>query len=247
MDQLDEITRRDLLKGAGAAAIAGAAGSASADRSWYKDPIADKWQGYMTAENYRGAELHWEDERKIVSLALTEATNFSMNNVEKNRLDFPKITSSKWTAKFGDNPPFSGNGKTYTFPMRQLGNYTGSGIILFSGATMDKVRDDFINADQVHVRLDIDGRPTTITFNENPGLLQQRRDQAAAIENAKPENIVKNAVSSGKLSQQQVNTWLQQGYNIEAIAKYIKDNIKEDQLDETTPEALAKIDELTRR
>jgi hypothetical protein len=183
----------------------------------------------MTSESYPGARIFWNESRQLIMLALGEPTNGSPNNIKANRLHYPQITSPNFTAKFGNQPPFNGAGKIYTFPAKDFGNYTGYGITLLTGSKqIDKVRDDFINADQVHVRLEIDGRPTTITFNDNPGLIQQR--QAAAAGQARLKDwmdTIQNAVDSGKLTFQQVSIWQQQGHNLEAIAKHIKDNIKE--------------------
>ena len=171
------MNRRGFLQGLGAAAVAGAAGGAKADRSWSKDEFSQQFVGVMTSETFPGAMLTWKDENKDFFLNLREPTNFSMNNIEDKRLYYPKITSPKFQIKFGDDQPISGTGEIYTFPLRQLGDYTGFGMVLARGKTFVKWRDSFINADKVVMRLEIDGQQTTVVFHENPGLLQQRQTQ----------------------------------------------------------------------
>ena len=174
---LTEVDRRGFLKGLGAAAVAGAAGGAKADRSWRKDELSQQFVGVMTSETFPGALLTWKDENKNFFLNLREPENFSAYNLEKNRLYFPKITSPTFQIKFGDDQPISGSGEIYTFPLRQFGNYTGFGMTLARGKTFDRWRDSFINADKVVMRLEIDGQPTTMTFHDNPGHIQQRQTQ----------------------------------------------------------------------
>ena len=173
----EDITRRGFLKGAGAAAVAGATGGAMADRSWSQDELTKQWQGTMTSETFKGAVIHWDEERKVASVALTEPTNFSPNNIKQNRLYFPKITTGNFTIKIGDSNPLNGTGTTYTFPLRQLGDYKGNGLILFQGQKFTAIRNEFIGADKVLLRLDVDGIPTTITFHDNPAAIQQRQSQ----------------------------------------------------------------------
>ena len=57
MDKLDEISRRDFLKGAGAAAIAGAAGGAKAD--WEKDDVTDRMSDEVT-KRYKNVSTNGE-------------------------------------------------------------------------------------------------------------------------------------------------------------------------------------------
>ena len=178
-EQIDEIDRRGFLKGMGAAAVAGAAGGAKADRFWQQDELTKQWKGQMTSETFKGAVIHWDEEQKSASLALTEPTNFSLNNIKDKRLYFPKITSNNFTIKIGDSNPFNGAGAPYTFPLRQLGDYKGNGLALFQGQQFSKVRDEFINADKVLLRVEVDGVPTTMTFHDNPNAVQQRQTQKA--------------------------------------------------------------------
>jgi hypothetical protein len=175
--ELDEISRRDFLRGAGATAGLAAMGGAKADRAWQQDELTKQWKGQMTSETFDGAVIHWNEEEKIASVALTRPTNFSPNNVKQNRLYFPKITSNNFTIKIGNSNPISGTGSLYTFPLRQLGDYKGNGLVMFQGQKFTTIRDDFVNADKVLVRLEIDGMPTTMTFHDNPGHIQQRQTQ----------------------------------------------------------------------
>jgi hypothetical protein len=184
---LTEVDRRGFLKGLGAAAVAGAAGGAKADRSWSKDEFSQQFVGVMTSETFPGAVLSWKDEGKDFYLNLREPTNYSPNNVRDKRLYYPKITSPKFQIKFGDDQPISGTGEIYTFPLRQLGDYTGFGMVLARGKTFDRWRDSFINADKVVMRLEIDGQQTTMVFHDNPGLVQQRNQQKAEIEKQRAE------------------------------------------------------------
>jgi len=176
-DVEEDISRRGFLKGAGAAAVAGAAGNAMADRSWKQDELTKQWQGTMTSETFNGAVIHWDEERQLANLALTEPTNFSINNIKEKRLYFPKFTSTNFIIKIGNGDPINGSGVPYQFPLRQLGDYKGNGLTLFTGNQFTKIRDEFINADKVLVRVIVDGQPTTITFHDNPGHIQQRQTQ----------------------------------------------------------------------
>ena len=193
--QIDEIDRRGFLKGMGAAAVAGAAGSAMADRAWNKDELTQKWSGVMTAENFKGAQLEWNEEAQHLALALTYPTNFSVNNIKDKRLYFPKITSLDFTIKIGENKPFTHKGKLFTFPLRQLGDYTGNGLFLFQKDYFNTkdVSEDFINADKVLVRIEIDGNATTIVFHDNPAMIQQRQSQKA--EKEKPPAQIQEPVT----------------------------------------------------
>jgi hypothetical protein len=172
-----DMNRRGFLQGLGAAAVAGAAGGAKADRSWSKDELSQQFVGVMTSETFRGAVLTWKDENEVFFINLREPTNFSIKNIEDKRLYYPKITSPKFQIKFGNNQTISGTGGIYTFPLIQLGNYIGFGMTLAQGKTFLKWRDSFINADKVVMRLEIDGQPTTIVFHDNPRLVQERATQ----------------------------------------------------------------------
>ena len=184
---LTEVDRRGFLKGLGAAAVAGAAGGAKADRSWNQDEFSKQWVGNMTSETFPGAILGWKDEDKEFFLNLREPTNYSPNNVRDKRLYYPKITSPQFKIKFGDEPPISGVGSVFTFPLRQLGDYAGSGMTIARGATFSKWRDSFVNADKVVMRLEIDGQPTTVVFYDNPAAVQQRNQQKAELEKQRAE------------------------------------------------------------
>jgi hypothetical protein len=219
---LEEVDRRGFLKGMGAAAVAGAASGAKADRIWSKDEFSQQFVGIMTSETFPGAMLTWKDENKDFFLNLREPTNYSPNNVRDKRLYYPKITSPKFQIKFGDDQPISSTGEIYTFPLRQLGDYTGFGMVLARGKTFDRWRDSFINADKVVMRLEIDGQQTTVVFHENPGLLQQRNQQRAnqeKLSQKKKEIDDDNAKIRANLRQQVIDEIIdQKGPIIPAIA-----------------------------
>jgi hypothetical protein len=171
------MNRRGFLKGMGAAAMAGAAGGANADRSWKKDEMTDQWVGSMTSETFPGALLTWKDEDKTFFLNLREPVNFSMINIKEKRLYYPKITSPNFQIKFGDAQPVNGTGQIFTFPMRQLGDYVAYGMTLASGTRFNQWRDLFVGADKVILRVQIDGQPTNIVLHDNPAAIQQRTQQ----------------------------------------------------------------------
>jgi len=168
-EQLEEISRRDFLKGVGATAGAAALGTpkgASAERRWEQDPISKAYKATMNADNFRGAFLTFNGENKSMHVNLSEPTNFSMKNIEAKRLYYPKITSENYTLKIGNAQPVQGKGRLFSFPLRQLGDYTGNGIVLIQGAPQyfDSIYQSFIEAEQIFIRIEIDNQPTTLTF-----------------------------------------------------------------------------------
>jgi hypothetical protein len=193
IDQLDEISRRDVLKGIGAAAAGAVLGQpkdAEADRTWSTDPVSDKWHASMTSENYPGAYLFWDEDRNNVTIELTSPTNWSPAAVKEKRLHFPKITNASYMLRLGNSQPISGKGILGTAPARDYGNYRYHGLILTDDKNkMSKIRDEFINADKVAVRLEIDGNPRSIVFHENPYLLQQRQQRQQQSQQQSQNNL----------------------------------------------------------
>lgn len=182
LDRLDEISRRDVLKGIGATAGSAALGTpkdASAERWWEKDPISNAWKSIMDADNFPGAYLYFDAEGKTLYVNLTQPTNFSPNNVKEKRLYYPKITSRDYTIKIGNDTPAQGQGNIFTFPLRQLGDYTGYGIQLVKNSPkyFDSINQKFIDADQVFLRLEIDNTPRTLTFTAASEISQKRQKQ----------------------------------------------------------------------
>lgn len=179
IDILDEISRRDALKYAGAAAAGAVVGSpkdAEADRSWSVDPISDKWSAVMTSENFPGATLFWDEDIPTFQIEFRQPSNWSPAAVKEKRLHFPQVTSYRYTLRFGNNEPINGGGLPSSFPARQFGNYKSGAFIITQDKTrMARMRDAFINADKVAIRLEIDGMPKTIVFYDNPDLLKQRQ------------------------------------------------------------------------
>jgi hypothetical protein len=176
-----DMNRRGFLKGIGAAAVAGAAGGAKADRNWTKDELTGSEKATMTSENFKGALLYYNEESKSLFVNLVEPTNFSMNNIKEKRLYYPKITSPVYQLRFGQLPIMKGQGKVFSFPIRQLGDYNGSGIMLITTPkAFDSITEPFFYANKVILRLEIDGLPTNIVFNEDPSVIELRKRLDAA-------------------------------------------------------------------
>jgi len=172
----EDLSRRGFLKGMGAAAVAGAAGDAKADRNWTKDELTGSAKATMTSENFKGAFLHYNEESKSLFVNLVEPTNFTPANTERGNLYYPKITSPVYQLRFGQLPIMKGQGKVFSFPIRQLGDYNGSGIMLITTPkAFDSITEPFFYANKVILRLEIDGQPTNIVFNESPSVIELRK------------------------------------------------------------------------
>jgi hypothetical protein len=185
IDMLDEISRRDFLKGAGAAAVGAAMGSpkdAKADRSWKQDEFTGKWKSTMNAENFNGAYLNVDQDRKLVRISLITPINFTPANIQKGNLHYPKITSSKVGFKWGDYPGEYGQGKVGTSSAKQFGNYVYYYIDVFgklSDELFNSFWDIYLNSgnDKFIFQIEIDKEPTTLIFKVQESELQQLRQQ----------------------------------------------------------------------
>ena len=179
---LEEIDRRGFLKGVGAAAVAGAGGGANADRSWGQDEFTGKWKSTMNAENFSGAYLNVDQDRKLFRISLVNPVNFTPANIQKGNLHYPKITSAKVGYKWGGFPAGYGQGKVGTLPAKQFGNYVYYYIDVF-GNMADKMFNDIWNIyldsrnDKFIFQIEIDNEPTTLVFKVQESDLQQLRQQ----------------------------------------------------------------------
>lgn len=237
IDQLDEISRRDAIKYAGATAAGAALGQpkdAKADRAWSTDAISDKWRAAMTSENFPGAYLFWDEDQNVVVVELRNPTNWSPNNVKEKRLHYPKITNGRYTLRLGNDKPISGTGFLNYVPARQFGNYQSPVFYITSNKSkMDSMRNAFINADKVAVRLEVDGVATTIVFHDNPALIQQRQQRQQQQSNDDWETMKKGI----QQNMQNIDTERQK-YNYQRESEELEENAEED--------PIAKIDRLFR-
>ena len=191
----EDLSRRGFLKGAGAAAVAGAAGGAKADRSWGQDEFTGKWKSTMNAENFNGAYLNVDQNRKLFRISLVTPINFTPANIQRGNLYYPKITSSKVGYKWGGYPAAYGQGKVGTSPAKQFGNYVYYYIDLF-GDMSEKLFNDIWNVyldsrnDKFIFQIEIDNEPTTLVFKVQESDLQQLRQQ-------QPKESVNQGVAEG--------------------------------------------------
>jgi hypothetical protein len=169
--ELDEISRRDFLKGVGATAGLAALGApkdAEAARYWSKDPITEKFTSSTNADNFRGAWLFTNEEGSGIWISLIEPTNMSLKALEQNRLHYPIITSPQYSMRFDQGQVYNGTGIVGSFPEKRDPRYKfyGISLVVNDPKTFKRIMDqEFLNAGKVHVRLQIDNQPYTLTFS----------------------------------------------------------------------------------
>jgi hypothetical protein len=201
---LEEVDRRGFLKGMGAAAVAAATITpAQAERWWSRDELSDKLKSEMNSDNFNGARLYSDENLHAFYINLREPINGSPNNIKANRLYYPKITSDRYAIRFGNNKPFTSMiGSVFSFPVRDFGNYTASGIMLVN--RNPKQYEGFMyyfnneDIDRITVQLEIDGQTTNLVFTpatENQQN-QQRKLQRAEQERRFGKGVVTVDVSS---------------------------------------------------
>jgi hypothetical protein len=203
IDQLDEISRRDFLKGAGATAGLAAMGDpkdAEAARYWSRDPITEKFTSNTNADNFRGAWLFTNEEGSGIWISLMEPTNMSVKALEQNRLHYPVITSPQYVLRFDQGQIYNGTGIVGSFPVKRDPRYKSYGIsLVVNDPTAFKriMNQEFLKADKIHVRLQIDNQPTTLTFSTshtqsgNKGISPPTKLAEEEVDEAATPNAVK--------------------------------------------------------